>query len=177
MPAHTIQGILKKAAVTPADSPKLKRYVIEARVLNKVFMVMVMYTDKYAGDRMVISTLFRKGGATTCDTRHMFTEKGFVDAIATEAIAGSDVGPAELEEICTEHAIECEAEELDVLNAEKRHMMVILMGFSGLGSDLLMFFPFQFICDPLDMDKVRQKLAALGYSIENAEHVFIPNVS
>lgn len=127
MPAHTIQGVLKKATASPPDSPKLKRYVIEARVLNKVFMVMVMYTDKYAGDRMLISTLFRKGGATVCDTRHMFTEKGFVDAIPSEAIAGIDVSPEQLEEICTEHAIESEAEELDVLDAEKRHMMVILI--------------------------------------------------
>lgn len=142
MPAHTIQGILKKAAGTSADSPKLKRYVIEARVLNKVFMVMIMYTDKYAGDRMVISTLFRKGGATTCDTRHMFTEKGFVDAIASETIAGSDVSAEQLEEICTEHAIESEAEELDVLDAEKRHMMVISERFVRFGSDLMCVFMF-----------------------------------
>lgn len=142
MPAHTIQGILKKAAGSPADSPKLKRYVIEARVLNKVFMVMVMYTDKYAGDRMVISTLFRKGGATTCGTRHMFTEKGFVDAIASETIAGSDVTAEQLEEICTEHAIESEAEELDVLDAEKRHMMVTFDCVSNFKNVLMPFFMF-----------------------------------
>lgn len=142
MPAHTIQGILKKAAGTPADSPKLKRYVLEARVLNKIFMVMVMYTDKYAGDRMVISSLFRKGGATVCDTRHMFTEKGFVDAIASEAIAGSDVTPEQLEEICTEHAIESEAEELDVLDADKRHMMVIMTVVSSSEIVLMVFYMF-----------------------------------
>lgn len=97
---------------------KLKRHFVEARVLNKVFMVCVLYTDRFSGDRMTIATLFRKGGAVPMDVRHMFTVKGVLEAVAptTEEI--------DLNEQCTMDAIECGAEELEVLDADQRRVLV-----------------------------------------------------
>lgn len=98
-------------------------------------MVLVLYTDKYAGDRMQIATLFRKGGAVAMDVRHMFEEKGFVEATldATAAAApGADAAPLgeeQLTERCTEDAIECGAEECEVLDAQQRRILVNSLGF------------------------------------------------
>lgn len=96
-------------------------------------MVLVLYTDKYAGDRMQIATLFRKGGAVAMDVRHMFEEKGFVEATlaaaAPAAAAADGTAPAtpteeELTERCTEDAIECGAEECEVLDVQQRRILV-----------------------------------------------------
>lgn len=99
-------------------------------------MVLVLYTDKYAGDRMQIATLFRKGGAVAMDVRHMFEEKGFVEATldttAAAAAGGADAAPLgeeQLTERCTEDAIECGAEECEVLDAQQRRILVNSLAF------------------------------------------------
>lgn len=127
MPNHTIQGILRKAsAPMAAGASKLKRHFVEARVLNKVFMVCVLYTDRFAGDRMTIATLFRKSGAAPMDVRHMFSEKGVLEAVAPSVVEGSSEVEDEhqLEERCTVDAIEYGAEELEVLNVGERRVLV-----------------------------------------------------
>lgn len=128
MPNHTIQGILRKANAATAAN-KLRRHFVEARVLNKVFMVCVLYTDKFAGDRMVIASLFKKCAAVPMDVRHMFTEKGVLEAVAPpllEAAAAAE-GEAELEERCTVDAIECGAEELELLDVGQRRVLVSVL--------------------------------------------------
>lgn len=125
MPNHTIQGILRKAsAPAAAGASKLRRHFVEARVLNKVFMVCVLYTDRFAGDRMTIATLFRKGGAVAMDVRHMFTEKGVLEAVAPPGASGGAEGEEELEERCTVDAIEFGAEELEILDVGQRRVLV-----------------------------------------------------
>lgn len=125
MPQHTIQGIIKKCSGQPAG--KLTRHIIEAKVLNKIFMVCVLYTYKYAGDRMQIASIFRKNSALAADTRHMFTEKGFLE-VSADAIQsiGNTKNAEEFEEVCTENAIECGAEEIEILDLDKKLVLVSL---------------------------------------------------
>lgn len=125
MPLHTIQGIIKKSSGQPAG--KLTRHVIEARVLNKIFMICVLYSYKYTGDRMNIATLFRKNAAVAVDIKHMFTEKGFLEVTAGQPLEASK-NEEELEELCTEHAIECGAEEIEILDFNKKQVLVSAVG-------------------------------------------------
>lgn len=124
MPQHTIQGILKKSDPT-ASAGKLKRHQIEGRILNKVFFVCVLYSDKYVTDRMQIATLFRKCGVTACDTRHLFTEKGFINCVMATAVEDAPLTEAQLVEMATDAAIECGAEEVEVIDHRQRHLLVI----------------------------------------------------
>lgn len=142
MPNHTIQGILRKAA-TPG---KLRHHFVEARVLNKVFMVCVLYTDKFAGDRMALATLFRKGGAVAMDVRHMFDEKGFVEALAPAAADQPDESAEQLEERCTVDAIEWGAEELEVIEGQQRRVLVSWLNCGAMDSTFIMFFSYLIIC-------------------------------
>lgn len=127
MPQHTIQGILKKSDPT-ASAGKLKRHQIEGRILNKIFFVCVLYSDKYVTDRMQIATLFRKCGVTACDTRHLFTEKGFINCVMATAIeegAAAALTETQLVEMATDVAIECGAEDVEVVDYQQRHLLVI----------------------------------------------------
>lgn len=60
MPNHTIQGVLRKAAATQAVPSKLKRFVIEARVLNKVSF------GEMSGDLGAVNSRIRKFERCSC---------------------------------------------------------------------------------------------------------------
>lgn len=90
--------------------------------MNKVFMICVLYSDNIPGTRMTIAPILKKNGATVTDTRHMFFDKGIIEAFAGDNVNASTRD--ELEEICTEHAIECGAEELEILDVASKHLTV-----------------------------------------------------
>ncbi|KAJ6641049.1 putative transcriptional regulatory protein [Pseudolycoriella hygida] len=150
MPNSSIQTVLKKYA---GQSEKLQRYFVELKHGQKVFIVLVLYTDNFTHFKTLLGTVNRKMGCTYTDTRHMFCEKGIVEVVGNETLNSKT--PEELEEIATEHAIECEAEEFEIIDANAKHLT--------------------FICEPAELQRVKQKISALGYNIESAEHVFIPN--
>lgn len=109
----------------------------------QIFMVCVLYTDKYAGDRMQLATLFRKGGAVAMDVRHMFEEKGVVEArLAAPAADDEALGADALLERCTEDAIEADAEEAEVLDAEARKVLVSFFFFFDNSFCFIIWFAF-----------------------------------
>lgn len=118
MPNSTIQTVLKKCAGQTAN---IKRSIVEIRH-GKVFVVIVLYTDNLVLTKNNFATLLRKTGAIYCETLHMFYEKGILEVVGNDKInANTD---AELEEIATEHAIECGAEEIEIVDANTRHLTV-----------------------------------------------------
>lgn len=43
-----------------------------------------------------------------------------------------------------------------------------------MGRKIIQFKPFQFLCEPNAIDKVKTQLEKLEYSIEHSEHAFFP---
>lgn len=119
MPNATIQGVLKKCAT---QSIKLKQHILEIRHGFKVFMVVVLYTENLANSKMFMAPLIKKSGSSFADTQHMFFDKGIVEVVGNDKLETKTSD--ELEEIATEHAIECGAEELEIIDANTKHLTV-----------------------------------------------------
>ncbi|XP_037051085.1 probable transcriptional regulatory protein TTE1135 isoform X2 [Bradysia coprophila] len=149
MPGASIQAVLKRCS---GQNMNVKKSILGIRQ-GKVFLVVILYTDNLIMAKNQLNTLLRKSAAACTDTVHMFDNKGIIEVVGNEKLDAKT--PDELEEIATEHAIECGAEELEVIDANTRHLT--------------------FICDPDEMERVKQKLSAMGYNVEFSEHVFIPN--
>uniref|UniRef100_A0A182VZD3 Transcriptional regulator n=1 Tax=Anopheles minimus TaxID=112268 RepID=A0A182VZD3_9DIPT len=146
MPNATIQGILKKCTT---QSVELKKYTLEIKALDQVNVICVLYTDRFAQLKMEMATILRKNFSLFFDTMHAFDERGFVEAIAPGELKGDD-----LLSVCTDHAIETGAEDIEVMDEN---------------SQLI-----RFLCDPRDLDRVKKKLEKLSYSVEHSEHAFFP---
>jgi transcriptional/translational regulatory protein YebC/TACO1 len=122
MPQATIQGILKKHNT----QGQLKKHLVEVKALNKIFMVGVVYTENYAGVKMSISTVLRKHGSQWAETRHLFVDRGLVQALAHERHTKDMVDS--LEEVCTEDAIECGAQDVEIIDGPTKLVNVIYFG-------------------------------------------------
>lgn len=149
MPNATIQGILKKCST---QSVELKKYTLEIKALDQVNVICVLYTDRFAQLKMDMATILRKNFALFFNTMHAFDEKGFVEAIPPEEIKVDD-----LVSVCTDHAIEMGAEDIEVMDELTRLI--------------------RFLCEPRDLDKVKKELEKLNYSIEHSEHAFFPKAT
>uniref|UniRef100_A0A182QCT2 Transcriptional regulator n=1 Tax=Anopheles farauti TaxID=69004 RepID=A0A182QCT2_9DIPT len=149
MPNATIQGILKKCST---QSVELKKYTLEIKALDQVNVICVLYTDRFAQLKMEMATILRKNFALFFDTMHAFDERGFV-----EAIPPPEVQSADLLSVCTDHAIETGAEDIEVMDENSRLI--------------------RFLCDPRDLDKVKKELEKLSYSVEHSEHAFFPKTT
>lgn len=145
----TIQTTLKKCSQM-TDDQLIKRQLFELRLYNKVFVVFVIYTTNLAQAKIQLGTIFRKHKADVTNTKHMFTERGVIDAIARPEVRASH-----FEDDCTTDAIECGADDVEIHDAAKRQLT--------------------FICDPVEINRVKQKITALGYQIEYCERSYIPN--
>ncbi|XP_052895928.1 probable transcriptional regulatory protein Teth514_1449 [Anopheles moucheti] len=146
MPNATIQGILKKCTT---QSLELKKYTLEIKALDQVNVICVLYTDRFAQLKMEMATILRKNFALFFDTMHAFDERGFVEAIAPPDVKGDN-----LLSVCTDHAIETGAEDIEVMDENSRLI--------------------RFLCDPRDLDKVKKELEKLSYTVEHSEHAFFP---
>jgi transcriptional/translational regulatory protein YebC/TACO1 len=120
MPQASIQNILKKGA----SAGELKKHLLEIKALNKVFMVVLIYTENITGVKMNVSTILRKNAAIWSETRHLFVDKGLVQANAS---ARHSEGTDSLEEVCTEDAIECGAEDVEVADEPTKIVNVNLL--------------------------------------------------
>lgn len=146
MPNSTIQGILKKAS---QSSSQLKKFTVEIKAFDQINVICVLYTDRFTQIKMEIATQLRKNFSMFNDVKHLFDEQGYIEAILkTEASAD------ELLSVCTEHAIEVGAEDVEVMSEDSKLL--------------------RFICDPTQIDRVKTQLEKLGYSIEHNEHAFFP---
>lgn len=151
MPMSTIQNNIKRFEASKAQ---LKKHLLEFKVLNKVFGVCIVYTDNITGNKMLMAPLLKKAGGAFVDSCHLFDDKGVIEAIFT----GEKCSSAEqLEEICTEDAIDAGAEEVEVVDLERNAV--------------------NFFCNPIELDRIRNDLVKKGYSVESSEHVFMPKVS
>lgn len=146
VPRATIQSALKKMKECP-DEANMRRHVFECRLYQKVFVVFTYYTINLGTTRVPLGTAFRKHNAELIKIRHMFEEKGYVDALVPPRVNESNI-----EDDCTTDAIECGASDVHVHNAAERQVT--------------------FYCEPNAVVGVRQNLEKLGYQIENSDISF-----
>lgn len=146
VPKATIQAALKKASETP-NAGSLQRHYFECRLYGRVFIIFAYCTTNLAQTKILLNTIFRKHNAELMRTRHVFEERGVIDAIARPEIDG-----ATLEDDVTSDAIECGADDVHIFDGDKR---------------LVTFF-----CEPRTMVAVRGALEKRGYQIEGSEWVF-----
>lgn len=182
MPKSTIQNTLKKCSTI---NQQLKKQLFELRVgtHGQIFAIVILYSDNIIGARMQLMQILKKFAAIITDCRHLFYEKGIIDAYGTTELFANivDNNNDKMDEIILEHAIESNAEEYEIVNETTKQLMVIRKIIKNqkqcnIYKQLNNIF-FQFICDPSDIEKCKQKLSSIGYRIENSEHIFIPNVS
>ncbi|XP_055692254.1 probable transcriptional regulatory protein EF_0663 [Lutzomyia longipalpis] len=149
MPMASIQTAIKRASGQGTD---FRRHVLEVKVVqNRVYVILVLYTDNPTQAKMNLTTVLRKVGGTFADLGHLFTETGIIVATAEEKT------PEKLLEMATEHAILVGAEDVELMD-EKEGLL-------------------NFTCSPAEIQRVRKELAELNYEIESAEHVYIPHTS
>uniref|UniRef100_A0A1B0BV23 TACO1/YebC-like second and third domain-containing protein n=1 Tax=Glossina palpalis gambiensis TaxID=67801 RepID=A0A1B0BV23_9MUSC len=99
--------------VCQQNKTELKRYRLDLRFKQKVFIVLIIYTDNYSGLKQEIAPILRKSGAMI-DTNNLFEEYGLIEAtVSKERLVSSK----NIEELATEDAIECGAEEVEVSDA------------------------------------------------------------
>ncbi|XP_049536966.1 probable transcriptional regulatory protein Teth514_1449 [Anopheles darlingi] len=146
MPNATIQGILKKCT---AQSVELKKYTVEIKALDQVNIICVLYTDRFAQLKMEMATILRKNFALFFDTMHAFDERGFIEAIPPPEVTND-----QLDSVCTDHAIETGAEDIEVMDESNRLV--------------------RFLCEARVVDQVRKELEKLNYSVEHTEQAYFP---
>lgn len=147
MPNANIQNVIKKYNKADAE---LKRVVLEIKVLNKIYAVAVIFTDNLLFSKNQISTILRKSSAAFSDCKKLFDETGLIEVIGPENPGG------DLLEQGTDAAIECGAEEVDVIEESSRRLL--------------------FVCNPQYVFVVNKKLNELGYSVEGTDTTFVPKV-
>ncbi|CAO1421114.1 unnamed protein product [Diamesa serratosioi] len=149
MPMATITNALKKYN---ANAAQLKKMYLEMKAFNKIFMVGELFHENPAGQKMNIATVLKKANGSYGEFSHMFHDVGLIQVTKPD---GTFTSLAEFEEKCTDDAIECSAEDVEDIDLENKSAT--------------------FICRPIEIEKTKRALSGLGYCIENAEHVFIPN--
>lgn len=85
-------------------------------------MVVVVYSENLANSKMFMAPIIKKAASSWADTTHMFFGKGIVEVVGNDKLDAKTAD--ELEEIATEHAIECGAEELEIIDADTKHLTV-----------------------------------------------------
>lgn len=148
MPNANIQNVIKKYNKSDAE---LKRVILEVKVLNKIYAVAVIFTDNLVFAKNQISTILRKSSAAFSDSRKVFDETGLIEAVAPATLTG------DLVETATDVAIECGAEDVELIDEKERRLL--------------------FICHPQDMFGVNKRLTEKGFSIEGTDFTFIPKVT
>ncbi|CAD7094082.1 unnamed protein product [Hermetia illucens] len=151
MPMSTVQTTIKRFEESQGQ---LKKHCLEIKIVNTpIYMVCVLYTDNLAGLRMQLTPVLKKSGGAFIDARHLFEGRGVIETTITDQVMERSV-ETKLNEICTDDAIECGAEEVEVVSEVAGSV--------------------NFFCDPVELNKVSRALVDRGYRVESAEHVFIP---
>lgn len=146
MPNSKIADVIKKYNKSDAE---LKRVPLEIKVLNKIYVVAVIFTDNLTFSKNQISTILRKSNAAYADAKKLFDEKGLIEVVAPAA-AG------DLLEQATDVAIECGAEDVELIDEKDRRLL--------------------FVCHPQSIYAVGKKVTERGYSIEGTDFTFSPKV-
>jgi transcriptional/translational regulatory protein YebC/TACO1 len=151
MPMSTIEKNIKKFN---SNDSKLTRHFFEIKSMGRVFLIVEFYTENIAGLKQNLNTVIRKTGNNTslAEIKHSFQEIGFVQVTATNSKVAN---ASEFEDELTEHAIECDAQEVENID------------FDGKTAT--------FICRPIDIEKVKRILLNFKYVVEDSQHIFVPN--
>lgn len=147
VPKATIQSALKTFNDTP-NATALQRYYFECRLYGRIFIIMAYCTANVAKTKIPLNTALRKHNAEMIRTRHLFDERGIIDAIAPANIDNVNG----FDDAITENAIECGADDVEIFDSAKR---------------LVTFY-----CEPRTLVAVRGALEKHGYQIESSEWVF-----
>lgn len=149
MPMATITNNLKKFKENPSQ---LKRHDVEIKFMSKVFLVAKYVTENLSILTSSVNIITRKEKkAVQTNIRIMFNEIGIIQASNS---SGDFKTPEEFEEKVTEHAIECDAQEVEDVDFATKTAT--------------------FTCNPQHIDRVKTSLLKLGYNIEYSEDIFIP---
>ncbi|XP_037927419.1 probable transcriptional regulatory protein Teth514_1449, partial [Teleopsis dalmanni] len=147
MPMSSIQTTIAKSA---QKNISLKKYLLEIQYKKKVFMVCVLNTDNFAGNKMEISTILNKHGAVFADIGNLFDDFGLIETTVDLSNPSLKTG---LEDLLIEDAISCGADDYEIVDDKS--------GFV------------RFFCDPDKLRSVTNAIEAKGYSVENTEHKHI----
>lgn len=149
MPMATITNTLKKFKENPTQ---LKSHELELKFMSKVFLIAKFVTENSIALTSNINTIMRKEKkATQTNIRILFNEIGFIQvSLPNENFASEE----EFEDKLTEHAIECDAQEVDDIDLSSKTAT--------------------FTCNPNHIDRVKTSLLKLGYKIEYSENICIP---
>lgn len=123
MPKSTIQNTLKKCSL---NNQQLKKHLFELRVgvRGHIYAIVILYSDHIVGARMQLAQIFKKYATIITDCRHLFNEKGIIDAYGTDELFGANSNMEKIDELIVEHAIESNAEEYEIIDATTKHLMV-----------------------------------------------------
>lgn len=146
VPQSTIKAVLKKLSEAP-DTSAVNRHLFEGRLYGKLFLIISVYTDNLALSRNQLAVPIKKHHFMLNNTKHMFTERGVIAALARPEVRADH-----FEDDCLNDAIECGAEDIEVHDVAQRQVA--------------------FLCEPIEFVKVKQKLTSCGYKIVEADCVF-----
>ncbi|XP_063705256.1 probable transcriptional regulatory protein Kole_1935 [Culicoides brevitarsis] len=155
MPMGTIQNVIKKYS-DPANSAKLVRFIQDMKALGKVQMIAVLVTENPKGTIQNMANFMKKFAGTNYDNcRSMFDERGVIEATIPDKF--KDLDEAALEEACTDDAIECGAEEVEVVDFAEKIVT--------------------FACNPVELERIKRSITERGYSIDFAGPIFVPKMT
>lgn len=151
MPMSTIERNIKKFNAN--DAP-LKREFVDIKTMNKIFIVVELFSDNLARVKMDMNTIVRKTksqGTSLTDIRHLFEEMGII-AIGSKKDYPSS---SDFEEQLMEDAINCDAQEVENIDFESKTATLL--------------------CKPRDIERIKRMLLNLDYIVDDAQHVFVPH--
>lgn len=144
MPNATIQSYINQGK---SSSDKTKTVYFDLKGPRGSFFIVHAITDTPVALRNSVASVTKRNSLTfENNLRHHFSHKGLVLARPKKDFQN-------IEELSVEHAIESSAE--DVQYNEEDQL-------------------YQFICDPKEVKRVADKLAEIGYEIEDADDHFFP---
>ena len=145
MPNSKVTDVIKKYNKSDAE---LKRVPLEIKVLNKIYVVAVIFTDNLTYAKNQISTILRKSNAAFAESRKLFDEKGLIEVLAPADVTG------DLLEHATDVAIECGAEDVEMIDDQERRLL--------------------FVCHPQSIYAVCKKITEHGFSVQGTDFTFYP---
>lgn len=144
VPKATITAALKKFSESPGATT---HQIHECRLYRRVYVVISTYATNIQYTRSHINIAFRKHNAEQIRTRHMFTERGVIDAVARPGITETTI-----DDDVTADAIDCGADDVSIFDMAKQQVT--------------------FVCQPMRLGVVRCALERRGYQVEGCEWVF-----
>lgn len=149
MPMATIKNQIKRFN---ADDSQLKKHYFEIKALNKIFLICEIYSDNLTMAKSNLNIILRKfKNASHVNIKYMFDEIGYVQAAK---IDGKFANAEEFEDKVMSEAIEIDVSEVEDIDFKTKSAT--------------------FLCKPMEIERVKRELMNLGYGIDAAEHIFVP---